>query len=259
MGILGSLGRGKTLALTYLCWNNYFLKKRKIYANYTLYGIPFRYVDSIEALESIIPLDNRFEDIFKNEEYVLAGDELWRWVSSQCIGRGSRFKRELINKILLASRKAFITIIYTSQTSRQIDSWIRETTDIWVYPILSGDILTLYFCDRAINSPTYYDLVKYSVDKPIRVWATPFYAMYNTYERVLVLKESGSVGSEVVYDISKNPAWYKYIVIDNKHSEEEFKKMCDYIRKKFWLLGGDDGEKVSADNKLGEPKELEGN
>jgi len=36
MGILGELGSGKTLALTYLALRNYSLKQRTIYSNYNL-------------------------------------------------------------------------------------------------------------------------------------------------------------------------------------------------------------------------------
>ena len=51
MGIVGSLGSGKTLALTYLAWRNWHLKGRRIFSNYNLYGFPFTKVDAIPSIE----------------------------------------------------------------------------------------------------------------------------------------------------------------------------------------------------------------
>jgi hypothetical protein len=53
MAICGELGSGKTLALTFLAWHNWFKKKRIIYANYKLYGIPFYYINSIPDLDKM--------------------------------------------------------------------------------------------------------------------------------------------------------------------------------------------------------------
>jgi hypothetical protein len=51
--IVGELGAGKTLALTYLAWTNWYKKGRKIYSNYNLYGIPFTKVKSMPDLENM--------------------------------------------------------------------------------------------------------------------------------------------------------------------------------------------------------------
>jgi len=65
MAIVGSLGIGKTLALTYLAWRNY-RKGVKIYANYDL-KIPYTPVKTIK-------------DVLNMKEGFFAGDELWNWL-----------------------------------------------------------------------------------------------------------------------------------------------------------------------------------
>lgn len=51
--IVGELGAGKTLALSYLAWNNWFKKGRRIFSNYDFYGFPYTKVDSIPDLEKM--------------------------------------------------------------------------------------------------------------------------------------------------------------------------------------------------------------
>jgi len=123
IGIYGGLGKGKTLALAYMCWNNYFIKKRKVYSNFRLYGIPHTLVRTLEGLMRIIPMKASEKEIMEGKEIFFAGDELWRWVGSRMIGKGSKKLKETIDRILLASRKAFVTIVYTVQTPKQIDKW----------------------------------------------------------------------------------------------------------------------------------------
>ncbi|PMP88404.1 MAG: hypothetical protein C0172_02690 [Caldisphaera sp.] len=233
VAIVGSLGKGKTLALTYLAWNNFFIKRRKIYSNYTLYGIPFTPIKTIGGLMSLMPLQN--ENVMEKREIVFCGDELWRWVSSRTIGKGSRERKDLVDKILMGSRKAFVTIIYTTQNLKQVDPWVRNITDLYVYPILYNNILNLYFLSNPINNPTFEQLLRYSTDKPLKVLAEPFFAMYNTYERVPMLDEGMDEMKEIVIDISKNPALQRYIFVDLGKDQEYFNKYVEKIKKKFWL------------------------
>ncbi|MFQ6056428.1 MAG: LAGLIDADG family homing endonuclease, partial [Methanosarcinales archaeon] len=58
---------GKTLALTYLAWNNWYRKQRRIFANLDLFGFPFTKITSIPELDRM-------------QEGFFAGDELWLWV-----------------------------------------------------------------------------------------------------------------------------------------------------------------------------------
>lgn len=234
VGITGSLGKGKTLTLAYLAWNNYFFFGRKIYSNITLYGIPFTKITTVKGLEYIIPLDFDTKKILSGEEYTFIADELWRWVSSRMIGKGQKVKQDLINRILLASRKAFVTIIYTAQSSSQIDKWIKEITDIWIYPLLTNQTLTTFWLSEPVNNPTYEKLMRASIKDPVTIRAVPFFALYNTYERVKMIDEEEDTLEEEYHDIKENIAFKKYC-IDNGMSEEQYLKFCEKIKKEFWL------------------------
>lgn len=52
-GIVGELGSGKTLTLTFLGWKNWFFRHKKLYSNYHLYKMPYIYIDTVEKLEDM--------------------------------------------------------------------------------------------------------------------------------------------------------------------------------------------------------------
>lgn len=64
VNIVGELGVGKTLSLTYLGWRNWFFKGMKIYSNIHLFKIPYVFIDGLNKLEDM------------SEGYVLI-DEWW--------------------------------------------------------------------------------------------------------------------------------------------------------------------------------------
>jgi hypothetical protein len=232
IAIVGELGVGKTLTLTYLSWNNWFYKKRKIYANYNLYGIPFTPVKSLEALKKMIPSETpTLDQLLSQNEIFFAGDELWRWIDSRCalfdISEKERrnIKNKIITDILAASRKAFVTIAYTTQTISQVDKRIREVTDFTVYPVVKGDICTALFFVGTRSTST-------AIDKEIRFFTEPFYAAYNTFERVSPLEEYGCE-EETYLPVEKNPAWMWYLINKRKLSEE---KAVEESRKMEKLL-----------------------
>jgi hypothetical protein len=248
VAILGNLGKGKTLTLTYLGWNNFFIGRKKIYSNYDLYGVPYTRITTIGSLESLMPLED--ENILNKQEVVFLGDELWRWVSARTIGKGAKALKDLIDRILLGSRKAFVTVIYTTQNLAQVDPWVRRTTDLFIYPILHNGILNIYFLSNPVSNPTLEQLYKYSTDKPLRVLAEPFYAMFNTYQRVPPLQEGYDDMVERVVNIRKNPALQRYIFIDKQKDEEYFEKYCQHIEKKFWLYNEETYERDFKEGKL---------
>jgi len=248
VAILGNLGKGKTLTLTYLAWNNFFIRRKKIYSNYDLYGIPYTKITTIGSLESLMPLEN--ENVLNKQEVVFLGDELWRWVSARTIGKGAKAMKDLIDRILLGSRKAFVTVIYTTQNLAQVDPWVRRTTDLFIYPILYNGILNIYFLSNPVSNPTLEQLYKYSTDKPLRVLAEPFYAMFNTYERVPPLQDGYDDMVERVINIRKNPALQRYIFINKQKDAEYFEKYCQHIEKKFWLYNEETYERDFKEGKL---------
>jgi hypothetical protein len=248
VAILGNLGKGKTLTLTYLGWNNFFIRRKRIYSNYDLYGIPFTKITTIGSLEALMPLEN--ENVLNKQEVVFLGDELWRWCSARTIGKGAKAMKDLIDRILLGSRKAFVTVIYTTQNLAQVDPWVRRTTDLFIYPILYNGILNIYFLSNPVSNPTLEQLYKYSTDKPLRVLAEPFYAMFNTYERVPPLQDGYDDMVERVINIRKNPALQRYIFIDKQKDAEYFEKYCQHIEKKFWLYNEETYERDFKEGKL---------
>ena len=195
--IVGELGSGKTLALTYLAWHNWFHRNRRIFSNYNLYGFPFTKVNTVPDLDSI-------------KEGFCAFDELWLSISSW-----SRSKQiEFITSILLKSRKRHLTISFTTQTIAQINKRIREVTDFLAYALMSTDNsytrLEIFRGPRAsigtrINPPIYFN-------------NEPVYAMFNTYEEVkpLIPKEEAEqmklpICKEMFLPIIENPAWIRYL------------------------------------------------
>jgi len=205
IAIVGELGVGKTLTLTYLAWRNWYTKKREICSNYTLYGIPFTPIKTVEDLERMIPAKTpTLEELLKIKEVFFAGDELWRWIDARCAlldiseRERKRVKNKFITDILAASRKAFVTIAYTTQTIGQIDKRIRQVTDFVAYPIMKGSICHVRFFIGPRPTAA-------AMDKDIRFPTEPFYALFNTYERVYPLEE-GYVSQKTFYPIMKNPA-----------------------------------------------------
>src|SRR3989304_7175833 len=95
VAIVGELGCGKTLALTYLAWHNYINKGRQLYSNYSL-KMPYTAIETTE-------------DINDMHSGVFCGDELWLWLDS----RASHSKKNrFIAAILAKSRKRDLEIIY---------------------------------------------------------------------------------------------------------------------------------------------------
>lgn len=232
MAIVGELGGGKTISLSYLCWNNYYYKNRKIFANFNLYGIPYTPVKSVEDMNSMIPLATpKLKELLAQEEIFFGGDELWRWVDARCALMGlsqaktKRVSNKIITDILLASRKAFVTIAYTTQSFGQIDKRIRNITDFVCYPAISFDGQVTTMAVFRGNRP-----VATSVVDNVKFYNEPMFAIYNTYERIQELELEGKKNKEVFHDIIENPAWHKYL-IDQGYNEERIAKETEKIAK----------------------------
>lgn len=231
IAITGELGIGKTLTLAYLAWNNWYYKKRKIFTNFTLYGIPHIKIRRLDDFFKMIPEKETEEEILSGEEKAFFGDELWRWCSSRMIGLGARERNEMINRILLASRKANTHIYYTCQLFSLIDKNIREITDLLMKPIMSAD--------HSYTKVLVYGIIEGKYLQPMQPFYfvnEAIYAIYNTYERVADLimnDENYEEPKEVLIPIEKNPAWKKYCkdYLGIEPDSEEFKKKCEEIEK----------------------------
>lgn len=185
IGIVGELGAGKTLTATYITWRNWFYKKKQVYSNITLYGIPFKKVDSVQ-------------DFDKMKHGVFLGDELWLWVDSRS---APTIKNRITSTILLKSRKRNLTILYTSQSFSQIDRRVRNVTDMLIYPILNR---TNTICKAIVfqgSNPSPANILK-----TLYFYTEPIYKMYNSNEEVEPLKlEDDEEMQEIFIPIEQNP------------------------------------------------------
>jgi hypothetical protein len=231
MAIVGELGGGKTLALSYLAWNNYYYKDRHVWTNYNLFGIPFRPVRSLEDLNDMIPMRTlTAQELMERKEIFFAGDELWRWIDSRATletskkSNVSKVKNRTVTNILSASRKASVTIAYTAQTFGQVDKRIRDVTDFICYPMILGDgfmcRVTVFKGSKAMIG---------NIMPDIRFYAEPIFSIYNTYEVVEELQQEGRT-EEMVVPISQNPAWLKYLH-DKGYDEAKILKQCAEMEK----------------------------
>lgn len=164
LAVIGNLGSGKTLALTYLAWRNH-LKCQKIYANYDLKGIPHKKINTIE-------------EITKMNHGFFAGDELWLWLDSRA---SMKRKNMAIGNILLTSRKKDVQIGYTAQSFNQVDIRIRRITDFIALPQLDASET---ICRLIIfSNPTLQVLRTY------KFRTAPIFKLYDTREIVKVLPD----------------------------------------------------------------------
>jgi len=236
VAISGELGAGKTLTLTYLAWNNYYYKKRKIASNYTLYGIPFTYIRTVDDFFKFIPEQVTEEEILSGEEKAFMGDDFWKWIGTQTFGVGSKKKKEIVQRILMASRKAYVTVFYTTQLMKLISPNIREITDLLMKPVLSAD---KSYCKVYV-----YGIIEGKFLQPMPPFyfnTRPIYALYNTYEVAGNIYFGSEIDKtekeelkEIVIPIEKNPAWKKYCRDElglDINNQEEFKKYCHQILK----------------------------
>lgn len=188
MAVVGELGAGKTLTLTYLALRQWLQKGRRIYANYTFYGVPYFRVDSVQDIDE---MSNGFA----------AMDEFWLWIDSRA---SVSLKNRLIGNILLKSRKRGLTIAYTTQSFDQIDKRIRKVTDFIAYPILAvGNTHCKVVIFRGPKpSPT--GIIDKLYFRPEVV-----YQAYNSNEEIkpLLLDDKEEMKEEY-NDISQNPALY---------------------------------------------------
>jgi hypothetical protein len=231
IAIIGELGVGKTLALAYLAWNNYFYKKRNISANFNLYGIPFIPIKTLEDLKRMIPMETATtEQLLAQKEVFFAGDELWRWIDSRCAIMGfsknktTKIENKIVTDILAASRKAFVTIGYSAQTYDQVDKRIKNITDFVFYPVLIGDNTLCKVTVFKGSKPTVSAMLP-----DIRFFCEPMFAIYNTYEIVQPLEE-GNLSEEIFIPITENPAWIKYCK-DRKLTDEQITKESEQMLK----------------------------
>jgi len=120
-GIVGELGSGKTLSLTYLAWKNWFFRRTKMYSTYHLYKIPYILIDSTQKLD------------YMRDGFV-AGDEYWSICDARCsVSR----RNKIVANMLLRSRKRNLNLTMTAQMIDLFDKRMRKILDFSCYPIMN--------------------------------------------------------------------------------------------------------------------------
>lgn len=175
MGIVGLLGVGKTLSLTYMGIRNY-LKGKKIYANYWL-AFDYNFVSSVDGIERI----NNPKILSKTgEEKVpstFLGDELWSWLDSR---ESPRKRNKFLTGLLLKSRRRKYDVFYTAQDIMQIDARLRRVTNFIAFPQMSPDKNS---CILEIRELINYGLGKCRVGRKVKTltFRTKFiFELYDT-------------------------------------------------------------------------------
>lgn len=175
VGILGNLGRGKTISMTFLI--GYFLDKSRIDNVVTNYETDFttHYVDNEKELDEM----SRKNDF--NAIYGL--DEIWAWINS----RQAMENFDMI-EFVLNSRKRGAFIIYTTQKTTQVDPILVENTDYLIVPVhqepfesdYDHDVVTIYFLKND----------NYEVVNKITFNAEAYYGTYDTSEEVAGISDA---------------------------------------------------------------------
>jgi len=114
--ILGNRGGGKTLYMTAYAVDAYNLEKAKIYSNYHLFGVPYKYMTLKEMIESLNVLEN----------CILLVDELHVAIDSyKFLDSNVKQFTEFITQI----RKRKITLIGTTQRFTLLAKRFRDQVD----------------------------------------------------------------------------------------------------------------------------------
>ena len=124
IGLLGNLGKGKTLGTTFL--GVYYLNNLHIdhlICNYQVDGMT-QYVSNPEELDKATK-----EHKENGTPFILLLDEVWAWMES----RKSQQNDTMI-EIVLNSRKRGGIVIWNSQKTHLVDKVLVENTDYWGVP-----------------------------------------------------------------------------------------------------------------------------
>lgn len=138
MGIVGSMGAGKTLFLSTLC--SLYKDSHTIIANY---DITYRDMDLYP--ESVGEMFTQ-ADNYRGKK-LLAIDEVHVFFDS----RMSHSKANMLfSYFVTQTRKQDIQLFYTTQQFRQVDIRLRDNTDVLAFPIYDEkkDALIVHFYDR---------------------------------------------------------------------------------------------------------------
>lgn len=198
VGILGNLGRGKTITMTFLI--AYFMSKSSINNVVTNYRTDF----TTHYVENEKQLDEMSQQTDFTAIYGL--DEVWAWINARSVMENFDMIEFVLN-----SRKRGAFIIYTTQKQRQVDPILVENTDYLVVPMHLESVETDY--DHDVVEVYFLRSENYDIVNKITFNAEAYYGSYDTDEEISSISDA-----EKFKDLIQN---YKERVENN---EFEYKK-----------------------------------
>ena len=194
ISVLGNLGTGKTLFLTYMASKF----NREVYSNYELKLKHYKQLKVIDLLN----LPNNIEVFI---------DEAYTWLESRV---SSKALNRYLSYILLQSRKRTINIYITAQLFSSVDLRFREQSNI------------IIVCHR-INEGYFYKILNRE-NNGMKSFLFPFikakkyYKLYDTYEIIEPHDKRRlefnliSSDTELLFNTARNIAWKIYDKIENR-------------------------------------------
>lgn len=167
--LVGKMGGGKTLLMTYFIFINYIEKLNNVYTNYALNFPKRKDGYSPQRINMDWLLDPNNAELFNCS---IGLDEIWVEMDSR---NASSNINKAMSYILLQSRKRNVDIFMTAQTYMQLDKRVRNNADFIVY------------CKKA-KRPGYIRFTIIPRDNPERgtkeyqIDGTKIYDLYNTNE-----------------------------------------------------------------------------
>ena len=117
-GIVGDLGGGKTLLMTYQGYKR-FLRGQRIMANY---GVRYKHARLNAAV--LVEMDADLQDL------VILGDEFHIVIDSR---NSMTADNKAITYFVLQTRKRNVHLYFTTQDEGQVDVRLRMRVDYWIY------------------------------------------------------------------------------------------------------------------------------
>ena len=165
-GIMGKMGGGKTRFMTIIGVYMHYSTGAPLYANYSLFGVPYTKISSLKELWEI------------NNGIVML-DELW-------LSMDSRMWKDnvAVTRFINQTRKKKITLLYTTQHIKQIELRTRNATDI------------LVFCENG-NTVTFIDYQYMQIGRKY-VFTEPgfFNKFYDTFETLQPMNMGEIIGGD---------------------------------------------------------------
>ena len=211
--IVGELGAGKTLSLTFLTYKNWFFRRQKVYSNYHLYKIPYIYLEAVDQLTLM-------------RDGIVAVDELWR-ICDTLLSRSKMHK--LTSDILGRSRKRKLNYIFTAQLLETIAPRVRKVIDFVSYPLMNRTetiCKIVIFRGSRAREGTYMKTVYFKTDVVKQ--------MYDTDEEI-DMEEKSSEPPKIIFQESKDaePEYFNTWEEADKRAEEYWLKNQSLIKEIF--------------------------